>query len=120
MPGLIYVPVTIAAGSSLSSSARVDEGTVVAIVMPSAWDAANITFQASQDGTNWLNVHNEAGDEVTATAAAGRYIVLMADAADQVVLSSMRYLRLRSGTSALPVNQTAERVITLVIRPSAT
>lgn len=86
--------------------------TPAAIEMPSAWDAANITLAASKtlSGT-YINVYDQFGTEVTITAAASRFIVL--PPADWW---SFRYIKLRSGTSGTPVNQTAARTLTIHCR----
>lgn len=103
---------TIASGASLSGSIDLTGRILVAVQMPSAWTAASITFQASNDGTTFDNVYDTAGTELAATVAASRYVVF--DPAD---LASVRWIKLRSGTSGTPVNQAAERTLTLVARP---
>lgn len=59
--------VTIANGQSLSSAVdlrqHLDE-VPVALRMPSAWDAADLTFQGSEDGTNFANLYLSAGSEL--------------------------------------------------------
>ena len=65
--------VTIAATASLSDAARLPNGhEVVGITMPAAWTAANLTFQASPDGSTFYNLYDDEGNEVTVTAAASR------------------------------------------------
>lgn len=80
----------------------------VGIQMPAAWDAANLTFQGSADGTTYFNVYDKAGTEYTVTAAASRYIILNRDD-----MLGIRYLIIRSGTAGVPVNQTAARTLVL-------
>jgi hypothetical protein len=79
--------------------------------MPATWTAANLTLQASVDNSTWDNVFDSLGTEVTITAAASRFILL--NPADFV---SVRYLKVRSGTSGTPVNQGGARTITLIVR----
>lgn len=105
--------VTIASGQALSDAANVQGRDVVGIVMPAGWDAAALTLRASADGQNFADVFNIAGTEVSYTVAAGRYIPIEAG-----TLSGMQSLILRSGTTATPVNQTANRVIGVVLRPN--
>ena len=110
---------TIASGATgLSGSVHLggpDRGTsLVAIQMPATWVTANLTFQASWDGTNFFNVHAADGTEVVVTAAASRWIIL--DPAD---FASASYVKVRSCTSATPVDQTATRTIVLVTRQVA-
>lgn len=86
--------------------------TPAAIEMPSAWDTGNLTFSvASTLSGTYKNVYDEFGTEVTVTAAASRFIRL--SPADWW---SMRYLKIRSGTSGTPVTQTAARTLTIHCR----
>lgn len=104
----------IANGASLSGEIDLQGFSLQAIVMPSAWTAANLTFQASDtSGGTFNNVHDDAGAEVTVTAAASRCIGLDAVARE---LDGLRYVKVRSGTSGTPVNQGAERTLTLLLK----
>jgi hypothetical protein len=83
--------------------------------MPAAWTAAGLTFQASLDGINYFNVFDDgttAGTfvETTWTAAASQYQIVAAPAK----WVGVRWLKIRSGTSGVPVNQAAERTLTIV------
>lgn len=102
--------VTISSGQSLSAAIDLLERTVFAIEMPADWDAANLTFQGSSDlsGT-YQDVYRE-GTEVNITAAADRYIVFD----PPTKLAGVRFIKVRSGTSASPVNQTDSRTLTLM------
>lgn len=121
MPGFRTQQVTIANGGSLSGAAtgatRVGGGatgiyeTLVGIIMPASWSAASLTFQASNDNSTFTNLYNAAGTEVTATVSAARWVAI--DPAD---FAGVAYLKVRSGTSGTPVNQGADRTITLVFR----
>jgi hypothetical protein len=103
--------VTIANGASLSNEVDLETKTLIAIDMPSSWTTANLTLQASVDNSTWDNVFDSLGTEVTILAAASRFILL--NPADFV---SVRYLKVRSGTSGTPVNQGGARTITLIVR----
>jgi hypothetical protein len=102
---------TIANGASLSGAVNLSGWTLIGIDMPASWTAANLTLQASVDNSTWDNVFDSLGTEVTITAAASRFILL--NPADFV---SVRYLKVRSGTSGTPVNQGGARTITLIVR----
>lgn len=103
---------TIASGQSVSSNIDLGLSRLGRIAMPAAWDAANLTLQTSHDGVTFNNLHDKDGTEYTITAAAGRSILIpLAD------MLSMRYFRIRSGTSAAAVPQTAIRTLTLVLVP---
>ena len=111
--------VTIASGASLSDAIDLSGKEVVlsglrllAIEMPAAWTAADLTFQASMDGgTTYTNMYNADGDEITVTAAASRFIVL-----DPATFCAVTNIKIRSGTSASAVNQVDAVTLTLVLR----
>ena len=103
---------TIASGGSLSGAVDIGDNVVVGIVIPAAWTVAVITFDASIDGTTYGPLYDRYGTEYTVQVAAARAIPLSIQ--DFV---GFRYLKIRSGTSGTPVNQGAERVISIVMRP---
>jgi alkyl hydroperoxide reductase subunit AhpF len=107
---LATVTATIANGQSLSGEADLGEGRVlVGIIMPAAWTAAVLTFQAGAATGVVANVY-QFGGEVSYTVDASRYIALQ----DVMHFYGARYVHVRSGTAAAAVAQGAERVITLV------
>ncbi|MBW7967570.1 hypothetical protein [Bradyrhizobium sp. BR 10261] len=102
----------IAISTSLSAAIALGEKVAVGIVMPSGWDAANLTFQGSADGgATFNNVYDSSGNELTVTAAASRYIYL-----DPSAFVGLNQIKVRSGTNGTPVNQTAARALTIVTR----
>lgn len=119
--------ITIASGTALSSALSLDvisgvpQNDSVApqkvgmrlggLMMPSAWTSAALTFQASADGVTFADLHDKYDNEITLTVSANNAYVL--DLADWVTLP---YLKIRSGTSAVPVNQSALRSLTLLLR----
>jgi hypothetical protein len=115
------VTVTIANGASLSDADAISINesrnksphSLVAILMPAAWTAADLTFQASNDNTTFYEMVNTAGNNVTVTGpAADEWIAI--DPADFV---GVEYLKVRSGTVGAAVAQGAARVLTLLTRP---
>lgn len=102
---------TIASGQALSSGVRTDCNHVLSLSMPAAWTAAALTVQGSQDGTTWRNVFDEFGAELTIQAAADREIFL-----PPLRLAAYSFIRLRSGTSSVSVNQGAARDIIITTR----
>ncbi len=104
--------VKIAAGQSVSGGQDLQRQTLVGIYVPSGWTSASLTLQASPDGTNWSDIKTFAGDEYEIVAGTGAcYVPLV-----QIELQGVAWIRVRSGTAAVPVNQVAERDITLVAR----
>lgn len=106
--------VTIADEGNLSDSVHLSGLSPVGILIGAGWIAADLSFQASIDGTNFFNVHESGTDtEHTIQAAASRYIGLL-DAQRQP-LQGVTHIKVRSGLSGAPVTQTAgPQVISLV------
>lgn len=106
--------VAIAAGASLSGEVNLEGYELEAVHMPAAWDAANLTFQAAiQKGGVYQNVHDDAGTEIAVTAAAARAIPI---GTALKRLNGLHFIRVRSGTSGLPVAQAAAREIVLALK----
>ena len=103
--------VIIPNGTALSGAFRLNGATLLGIEMSAAWTAANLTFQHSIDGTNFFDMYDGAGAEVSLTVVAAHYVFL--PPADW---SGIVYLKVRSGTGGTPVNQGAERVLKLVCK----
>lgn len=103
---------TIAISTALSAAVDLVGTTLAGYYMPAAWTAASITLQASVDGTNFINVYDSSGNEEVHTVTVDRYIKLA-----PATTAGYRYVKFRSGTSATPVNQAAERIIPLAVRP---
>src|SRR5580765_2347328 len=76
-------------------------GPIVGMIMPAAWTPAVVTVQGSSDGTNFFDVY----DGVTAKELAfnlkpGSMAAIIANR-----MCCFTSIKLRSGTSALPVMQ---------------
>ena len=84
---------------------------VIGIAMPAAWTAAGVSFQVSPDGGTTWNELASASTVVAVTAAAGQYIYLGAD-----MFAGVNMLKVRSGTSGVPVVQGADRIVTLILK----
>jgi hypothetical protein len=105
MPQLIArMPVTILVNASLSAAVEVRGGLISVIEMPAAWTAASLTFQTSGDGTNFFNLYDEFGAEVTLTADAARRIRL-----EPTQWAGINSIKIRSGTAGAPAVQLVER-----------
>lgn len=117
--------VTIANGAALSSATQIGSGVLVGIIMPAAWTAAAITFQASIDGVNFYPMYDANGVIIqvgaTADPIAGAYIAIGSEInAKFDHFRGALYLKLQSSTagSLTAVNQGAARVLTLVVDKS--
>lgn len=107
--------VTITSGTAVSGNLNMGAKVLSAIIIPAAWTAAALSFQTSDDnGSTWYDVYDDGGTELTIASAAvvaGRRISV-----DPSAYAGIDCIRLRSGTTASPVNQGADRIITLVYR----
>ena len=112
---LSTVSATIAESGSLSAEVDIGSSKVLCgIIMPAAWTAAGMTFQAAAaTGGTFYNLYDAYGTEKALTVAAERYIPID----DPAFWLGVRYLKVRSGTAASAVNQAAARTITLVTKP---
>ncbi len=107
------IDVVIPNGASLSAAVNLGTKTLVGVVMPAEWTAANLTLQAAvAEAGTYNNVHDKAGTEFAITAAASRAITLASD--DLIGIG--RWLKVRSGTSGVPVNQGADRTLKLILK----
>lgn len=102
---------TIQNGQSLSQVIDLNNSVLTIIVMPAAWTSANLTFQTSVDGSTWANLFDDSGNEISVTVAQTRAVVLTG-----VEWLGIKLLKIRSGTAGSPVNQGAERDLTLITR----
>lgn len=108
---IAYQQVTIANGANLSAAINIVGSGIVRITTPSAWTAANLTFQVSHDGTTFNNLYDQYGSEYTVVAAASRAITLQPSD-----FAGFNYIKVRSGTSGTPVTQAADRSLILAVR----
>ena len=65
----------IASGQSASTPLRLDSDTIVGLYMPAAWDTADVAFEASHDGTSFVEMQ-EFGAAVAIQAVAQKYVPL--------------------------------------------
>ena len=80
--------------------------------MPAVWDAADLTFQVSDDGgTTFRNLYWDWGPELVIDAAAAITIEL----SPFVGLHNIDQLKIRSGTAGTPVVTTDDRIILLAV-----
>jgi len=96
---------TIRAAESLSEPVDCSEGQLVRITMPPDWDKAAITFEFSTDGVFFNRMFGIDGYEVSIKEVVpGAGVIIPMD-----VGRAIAWLKIRSGTSGNPVEQTADR-----------
>ena len=101
----------INAGASLSAEIPLGEKTLVGVIIPAAWDAAGLTFQATPDDVTFSEMVDGAGNAISLTVAAGQFVLI-----DPAKWRGVTGIKVRSGTISVPVSQTANRSIILVTR----
>ncbi len=106
--------VTILTGASLSNTVDLAGKTVVGIEMPAGWDAAALSFQtAASAAANVGDLYDEDGEvsiptgSVVANGVIGFQKIARFEHAE--------FIAVRSGPTGSAVNQTAERIITLIV-----
>ena len=112
-----------------SAAINISQWDVVGIIVPTGWATANITFLAADPrnssgnpgvtgrapaNTVFASVYTDAGTELVFTVPATLPAFISVARAD--TMSGVNYLKLRSGTTATPVNQTTTKTLTLVCR----
>lgn len=116
MGDINIVQAQIASGQALSGQVDIGERSLVGLVLPTNWSAATggISFQASPDGgATWYEVLAVTGSaySIGFTAAGSAYIAI-----DPTALRGIVSIKVRSGTSAAPVNQTNTVTLQLITR----
>lgn len=103
---------TILDTASLSDAVELDGFSVIRIIMPAGWDAADLTFQVSDDeGDNFYNLYWDWGPEVVVDAGVSRVIEL----SPFVQLTHIDQIKVRSGTAGVPVAQNGTVEVILVV-----
>lgn len=113
----IGTSLTIASGASVSDALDMGAHSLLGVILPAAWTDAALTIEVSTDNATWIGLaYDDTGSQCNVIASPA---VSSAYALSALGLMPYRYIRLRSGTTATPVNQGAGRVITVITRPLA-
>lgn len=100
---------TIVNGGSLSSTVGVGGRVIVSVVVPTM-NAAALTFQGSHDGVTFFDVYNSDGTTETQIGASAGLRMVEAPTA----LVGLPFVKIRSGTAATPIAQSAERTLRVI------
>lgn len=109
------VNATIASGQALSDAIDLRPyGALTRIGIPSAWTTADITFLVSSDGgTTYSPLYDLYGNEIVAkVGGTSREVKVPFE-----TFMDTDFIKLRSGTTGAPVNQSATRTLTLTCVP---
>lgn len=102
---------TIPSGQSESNVINIEGESIVAIQMPAAWDAASLTFRVSNDNVTFVDLYfRDLEFELLVDADQGHSLEI-------IPTVGWSYFILRSGTSAGPINQLADRDIIVYHKP---
>lgn len=98
---------TILINTTTSNSINLGGCSLVGLIMPSAFTGTSLTFKASNDGTNFYDMYNTSGTQLTVTVAtaAARWIALTPSD-----FAGVKYLQI------IGSSQAAERSIGIVTR----
>ena len=108
--------IIIANGASVSNAINLTDTNLLGFITPAAWTTAALSIEVSLDGSTWFSPYDYTG---AATGYLASPAVASAYAVDFSALLPWKQARFRSGTSAAPVNQGAERVFSVVMRELA-
>src|SRR5579871_1744550 len=101
-----YISAAIAQGAAISGEVDIGNKSLVGIWVPAAWVTAGISFQASVDGgTTWAELVDSTATAIAVSSVTGGAAVFVA--LDPTKLRGPVALKVRSGTSASPIAQTA-------------
>jgi hypothetical protein len=115
-PAPVTVTIPLAGGVyELSTAVDLSAAKFIGIIMPATWVTAVLTFQVCPtiNGT-FTDLYDDNGVEVSVSVAQGKAYTLNVA---MWKLAPWRYVKFRSGTTATPVDQTASRAITVVLKP---
>lgn len=107
--GSSTIVVTIANGASLSSVAQLGGSRLLAILV-GAWTSAAISFQVSVDNSNFFDLYDATGTEVSIPAGTHNKAY-----AAPLELLGFPYIKIRSGLTGAGVNQSGGDDVTLVL-----
>jgi hypothetical protein len=118
---LRVVSATIPAGKSMSDGVDCTGSLrIVRMITPSKWTKAPVTFQMSPDGVDYHDLHH-----VAASTLAGYEVTVPIIRPDSVVAfppgtgTAINWIRVRSGSQAVPINQAADSTFQFVLEDAA-
>jgi hypothetical protein len=114
--------ITIPNGTSLSGTIDTVDSVLAGIITPAAWTAGDLSAQGSVDGVSFFRIGANSSTAQLQLIAAANFIVnqitvFSATGFHDILDFAPRYLRFRSGTDAVPVNQGVDRIFTCILHP---
>ena|SRR5258708_1743231 len=116
----VVLSTTILNGTSLSGIIDCQGFCPIAVITPTAWTAASLTAQGSIDGITFFPILGNTSTQLVLCTAIGTtgYQLIVTTSSGFIGNPLPRYIKLRSGTDAVPVNQLADRAFTIILQPN--
>lgn len=102
---------SIANNASLSDAVDTGGRPILKFVLPASVEGTVLTFQVSDNGTDYANLYDEFGTEVTVTR--GSSVAVRVSPAQW---AHSRYWKVRTGTAGTPSVQTGANSVGVVVR----
>lgn len=111
MTTIATVTATIPARGTITPAVAIT-GPVVGIIMPAAWTPAVVTVQGSSDGTNFYDLYDGlTAKELSFNVKPGSMVAIVANR-----MCCLTSIKLRSGTGAAPVMQSAASQFGIIVQ----
>ena len=111
----VFRKVTIADGASLSDAVNVQGYDVVSLQQVANTEGTVFTFQGSLDGETYADLYDNGGTEVSVTKSATlAQAIHLSNSVDEI--KGMASIKVRTGASAAPTNQTSAATILVGLR----
>lgn len=106
--------IDISEDDDLSEAINVQGYMLLGIEFPAEWTAASVTFQGTfESGGTLKDIYDEDNNEVTWTGAGASKILLAGGTAP--LIGGFHTIKVRSGVTATPVAQGADRALKLLL-----
>lgn len=111
-----FVSVTIANAAATSGAIEMNGRRLAAVIGPTAWTAADISFEVQDTASNWRKVVDSAGAlvKITGVATAASEYMFAPEIADRLVAHWLRIVSSNTASEA-DVNQGAARTLLAVL-----
>jgi hypothetical protein len=114
--GTAVLTANIANAAALSQALDVGAARAVGVIVPAAWTAADLTFAVCDTaGGTFVPLFDDTGTEVRIVGPAVNTARSLSPTA-AAALGAWRFVKFRSGTNAVPVNQGAARALAVVLK----
>src|SRR5262245_40845093 len=111
-PATVNAVAVIEQGQSLSDAVDCLAGDVIMLLMPPAWSFANLTFQVSANGVDFVDLFERFGNQELMVGVVPNSGILVS-----AEFSRITKIKLRSGSRVQPIPQQGRREFTIVMQP---